>query len=187
SRGMFPDAQRFKLNEDPTPLLLDTDGNKIEPLRIALNHDKFSGVVLGVPQFCNCSNNPAMHSVTWRNPAKLVSQDLHLPSSALTPFFNSSLSTHNNTQNENINSNVEKIMEMLLEAKEKDDKILKMQSAMINLQLEAKEKDEQIIKLQLEAKEKGDKILKMQMEAINLQQQALDRLVILQQKADAIL
>ncbi|ORZ23689.1 hypothetical protein BCR41DRAFT_368843 [Lobosporangium transversale] len=55
------------------------------------------------------------------------------------------------------------------------------------MQLELKEKNDEVIKLQLEAKKKDDRMLEMHKETLNLQQQALDRLAILQQKAEAIL
>ncbi|KAF9915403.1 hypothetical protein BX616_006227 [Lobosporangium transversale] len=69
-------------------------------------------------------------------------------------------------------TNVE-IKDLLLEAKEKDNEILKLEWELYSLQVKDKEKDDEIYKLQLET--------------IILQHQARDRLAILQEHANAIL
>ncbi|KAF9114492.1 hypothetical protein BGX27_010642, partial [Mortierella sp. AM989] len=61
------------------------------------------------------------------------------------------------------------------------------QQQILDLLLEAQDKDDKMLTLQMEAKDKDDKMLKLQQEAISLQNQALDRLVILQKHAQAIL
>ncbi|KAF9896472.1 hypothetical protein BX616_007390, partial [Lobosporangium transversale] len=143
------------------------DGNRIEPPRIAFYLDKVLDVITGISPICNCNNSSNVNSnrkVVIRLPISqklsnlTSSHELLLPISNLVQSFNQSF-TGNNAQAEMINSNLEKIAELLLEAKEKDDKI---------------------IEPQLEAKEKNDKMLE-------LQSQALDRLAILQKQANAIL
>ncbi|KAF9900334.1 hypothetical protein BX616_002621, partial [Lobosporangium transversale] len=157
-RDVFPDAQRFKLDGDLIPFLLDADGNKIEPPRIAFYPDKVLDVITEVPQSSNS---------------------------------NKSLTVHNN---KDFSSYSDEIKEWMVKIENKGDMILTlqgkmdkvqvemhiMQLEMRKMQLELKEKTDEVIKLQLEAKKKDDKLLEMQ-------QQALDRLVILQQKAEAIL
>ncbi|KAF9901198.1 hypothetical protein BX616_002343, partial [Lobosporangium transversale] len=158
---------------------------------------------------CNCSCNnsnsssnnhsdAAIHLAISRRSTNLASQDPLLPLDNLIQSFNSFLTSRNNTQIEAINSNLEKLAELLLGAKEKDDKMINMletketmtnlletKEEMINLLLETEEKNNEMIKLQ-------DKMLKMQLEAREekddkIQHQALDKFTILQKHAHAIL
>ncbi|KAF9898425.1 hypothetical protein BX616_004046, partial [Lobosporangium transversale] len=213
-RDVFPNALRFKLNGDPIPFLIDLEGNRIEPPRIAFYPDEVLDVIAEVPQFCNSNSNAAYHSLASRESEKLTSQDVLFTLSTLTQSL-TKFSQNENTNFEKITKMLQaaeekedRIIKLQMEAKEKEDKMIKLQleakekedkmiqlqleakekeDKMIKLQLEAREKDDKIYKLQLEAKEKDDKMLKMQKEALSLQHQALDRLVILQKHAEAIL
>ncbi|ORZ23717.1 hypothetical protein BCR41DRAFT_420288 [Lobosporangium transversale] len=128
-RDVFPDALRFKLDGHPIPLLVDSNGNRIEPLRIAFYPDKILDVITEVTQTSSSNNsNAVVHLSTTRDSVNLTPQDSSLPSSNLIQAYNPSLTTHS----------LEEIKELTLEG-------------------------------------------------IKLQDQALDRLAILQQKADAIL
>ncbi|KAF9917864.1 hypothetical protein BX616_011059 [Lobosporangium transversale] len=144
------------------------------------------------PQVCNSnsSSNSSTSSTSsdsmavinlpaLKMPTNLTSQDI-LPLSNLVHSFNSILTTRDKAQTEMVNSSLKAIAESMLEAKEKSNMV-------IDLLLEAKKKDDEmlklsneILKLQREAKEKDEEMLK-------LQQQALDRLAILQRHASAIL
>ncbi|ORZ28524.1 hypothetical protein BCR41DRAFT_391991 [Lobosporangium transversale] len=151
---------------------------------------------------CSCNNNSnhntVIHLPTLRKSSKQASQDTLLPLSNLIQSFNSLLTTRNNAYIEVISSNLEKVADVLLEAKEKDDKVAnllletkekdselhKLKDKMLNLVLETKEKDsemfklqEKMFKLQLEAKEKDDII----------QHQGPDKLATLQKHVHAIL
>ncbi|ORZ23712.1 hypothetical protein BCR41DRAFT_349019 [Lobosporangium transversale] len=135
-RDVFPDALRFKLDGHPIPLLVDSNGNRIEPLRIAFYPDKILDVITEVSQNGSSNNsNAVVHLSTTRDSGNLTPQDSSLPSSNLVQAYNPSLTAHS----------LEEIKELVLET------------------------------------------LKMQSETVKLQHQALDRLAILQQKADAIL
>ncbi|KAG0306512.1 hypothetical protein BGZ98_002240 [Dissophora globulifera] len=95
----------------------------------------------------------------------------------------------------------QRILDLLLEAKDKHDEVLALQlkaevkhDEVLALQLEAKEKDDKILELQretkalqLEAKEKDDKMLTLQEEMLLQQQQALDRLALIHKQGTAIL
>ncbi|KAF9110523.1 hypothetical protein BGX27_006231, partial [Mortierella sp. AM989] len=201
-RDVFPEAMRFKLNGHPIPFLTEPDGTRILPLRIAFYRDKILDVITGAPQ-----------------PSNQISQDLLLSLSSPVQSFNSSHIARNPEQADMIKcdhalnqSTLEKhmievmsmqrqITDLLLEAKDKDDKMLSLQmeakdkdDKMLSLQLEAKDKDDKMFALQMEAKNKDDKMLSLQLEAkekdeaiANLQNQAPDRLAILQRHAQAIL
>ncbi|KAF9901200.1 hypothetical protein BX616_002341, partial [Lobosporangium transversale] len=159
----------------------------IEPPRIAFYPDKVLDVIAEVPQSCNCNSNSNSNSSsnsntvvllpTSKESKNLTFQDLLL---ALSNFIQSSSSSLTVRNNEDFNSHFEEIKEMLLRAENRDDK-------MLQLHLEAREKSDRILELQLEAREKDDKMLAMQEEMKNLQEQTLNRLVMLQQKAEAIL
>ncbi|ORY94358.1 hypothetical protein BCR41DRAFT_426923 [Lobosporangium transversale] len=214
-RDVFPDALRFKLDGHPIPFLLDDNGNRIEPPRIAFYPDRILDVIAGAPQSCNCvcncesssssSSNAIIRLPTLKQSKNLDFQDLLWSLSNIAQPSNSFLTIRNN---EDFNSHLEEIKGLLLEAKNRDNEVIKLQSEMLKLQLEAKEKNDEVLKLQLEAreksdevvkvqlemrqlqleaKEKDDKMLEMQKETLNLQQQVLDRLAILQQKVEAIL
>ncbi|ORZ28521.1 hypothetical protein BCR41DRAFT_345458 [Lobosporangium transversale] len=216
-RDVFPDAQRFKLEELPIPFLIDPNGNRVEPPCIGFYPYKILDVITEAPQLsssdssssstgasnantsntsintntstntnidntnCSCNNNSnhsaLIHLPTLRKSSKQASQDTLLPLSNLIHSFNSFLTTRNNAYIEVINSNLEKVADVLLEAKEKDDK-------MLNLVLETKEKDSEMFELQ-------DKMAKMQVEAKEkddiIQHQSLDKPALLQQHVDAIL
>ncbi|KAF9206665.1 hypothetical protein BGZ49_002026 [Haplosporangium sp. Z 27] len=47
-RDVFPQAIRFKLNGNPIPFLIDLDGRRIEPLRIAFYPDDILEVITGI-------------------------------------------------------------------------------------------------------------------------------------------
>ncbi|KAF9895556.1 hypothetical protein BX616_009408, partial [Lobosporangium transversale] len=64
---------------------------------------------------------------------------------------------------------------------------LELKDEVVKLQSEVKEMNAKVHKLQLEVKEENDKVLEMEKENHSLLQQALNRLAILQQKAEAIL
>ncbi|KAF9895630.1 hypothetical protein BX616_009198, partial [Lobosporangium transversale] len=151
---------------------------------------------------CSCNNNSnhntVIHLPTLGKSSKQASQDTLLPLSNLIHSFNSFLTTRNNAYIEVINSNLEKVADVLLEAKEKDDKVAnllletkekdselhKLKDKMLNLVLETKEKESEMLKLQekkakmqVETKEKDDKI----------QHQGPDKLANLQKYVHAIL
>ncbi|KAF9914234.1 hypothetical protein BX616_008693 [Lobosporangium transversale] len=175
-REVFPDAARFKLDGHPIPFLLDVDGNKIEPPRIAFYPDKILDVIAEVPQICSCSSNSNNNNsaiITSRNSTNLSSSQDLLPLSSPAQSSNSSLATCNNGQSEMISPSLEKAMELLQEVKGRGDEMLKLQSVIFELQAE-------MLKLQLEAREKDEMI-------ISLQHQALDTIATLQKHANAIL
>ncbi|ORZ15556.1 hypothetical protein BCR41DRAFT_422319 [Lobosporangium transversale] len=160
-QDVFPDAQRFKLDGHPILFLQDSNGNRIEPPRIAFYPDKILDVITAEPQACNCnsssnsstsasSNSMAVISLSALGvPTNLASQDI-LPIIKLEK------------------SNM--VIDLLLEARKKDDEMLK-------LQREATEKDNEIIKLQREAEEKNDKMLKLQQEAVEKSNEMLKLLL----------
>ncbi|KAF9915404.1 hypothetical protein BX616_006228, partial [Lobosporangium transversale] len=156
-RDAFPDALLFKLDGLPIPFLVDADGNRIEPLRIGFYPDKVLDIVTKVLQpgnsnsnsDSNGNNNTASQLPTPEESADLASQ-------------NRLLSIHNNTQVEEIHPddpNVEQIVELFLEIKKKDERILKLQDEMIKIQGGLIRKDSEILNLKLRPKEK-DGLLK---------------------------
>ncbi|ORZ23721.1 hypothetical protein BCR41DRAFT_349030 [Lobosporangium transversale] len=171
-RDVFPDALRFKLNGHPIPFLLDANDNRIEPLRIAFYPDKILDVITDAPQSSNS---------------------------------NKSLTVHNN---KDFSSHSDEIKEWMVKVEDKGDMMLTLEDKMgkafelqvemykmqlelkdevVKLQSEVKEMNAKVHKLQLEVKEENDKVLEMEKENHSLLQQALNRLAILQQKAEAIL
>ncbi|KAF9914149.1 hypothetical protein BX616_008857 [Lobosporangium transversale] len=190
-RDAFPDAARFKLNGLPIPFFIDPNGNRIEPPCIAFYPNKVLDVITEAPQPNNIninsnsnSNNSNIYSNTvihlpgLRKPGNQASQESLLPLSNLIQSFNLFLITPSDTQIEAINSNLEKIAELLLEASKKDEKINLLEAqakgdTMNNLLLEVKEKDDKIVSLLLEAKDKGDDILRLQDKVLCLQDKIL--------------
>ncbi|ORZ09328.1 hypothetical protein BCR41DRAFT_388300 [Lobosporangium transversale] len=164
-QDVFPDALRFKLEGLPIPFLVDANGNRIEPLRIAFYPDKILDVITKVPQPNSSNSDVAIHLPTSRGSTLSAFQELGL-SSRLVQSSNPSLISHNDTQIGTIRPDLDEIKELLLEGRENDNMLLK---------------------LQLEAKESHEKMLKLQSEVLTLQHLALDRLAILQKHAKAIL
>ncbi|KAF9916954.1 hypothetical protein BX616_002325, partial [Lobosporangium transversale] len=162
------------------------------PPRITFYPDKILDVITEVPQPCNSNNNSnsssssnaAVHLPTLRESKNPEFQNLLLSLSNFVQPANSSLTLHNN---ENFSSHFEELRGLLLEAREKDDKMLTLQDNILGIQAKMFELQLEVNRLQLEAKEKDDEMLEMQKKTLNLQQQALDRLAILQKKAEAIL
>ncbi|KAF9343481.1 hypothetical protein BGX26_005650 [Mortierella sp. AD094] len=119
-QDVFPDALRFKLNGHPIPFLTELDGTRIQPPRIAY-YDEILDVIAGAPQSGN-----------------QTSRDLLLSSSSLVQSLNSSLIARNFEQAEMIksdpalNQDIQKIKDLLLEAKDKDDKMLTLQQDMLH-------------------------------------------------------
>ncbi|KAF9910277.1 hypothetical protein BX616_010901, partial [Lobosporangium transversale] len=93
---------------------------------------------------CSCNNNSnhntVIHLPTLRKSSNQASQDTLLPLSNLIQSFNSFLTTCNSAYTEVINSNLEKVADVLLETKEKESKVA-------NLLLGTKEKDSELYKL----------------------------------------
>ncbi|KAF9355426.1 hypothetical protein BGX26_006576 [Mortierella sp. AD094] len=120
-----------------------------------------------------------------------TSQDLLLSSSSLVQSFNSSQIARNFEYAEMIKSdlalNLSTLEKHMVESKEYSQEMVQMQRQITDLLLEAKEKDDKMLALQLDAKEKDDKMVLMQNRMIDLQNQTLDRLAILQKHAHAIL
>ncbi|KAF8982665.1 hypothetical protein BGZ46_000848 [Entomortierella lignicola] len=202
-RDVFPHAVRFKLNGDPIPFLRDTHGKRFEPLRIDFYPSDILEVLTDPPP--STITKAVIHSLTRGKSDIQFSQDLLSSSSALLQSYNSShnagelekadiiksglvqklgaIEMHMAVSNENSQEMKEmqmKITNLLQETKENNEK-------MMALQLEAKENNDKMMALQLEAKEKDDKMALMQNKMLDLQHQALDRLVILQKHANAIL
>ncbi|KAF9914401.1 hypothetical protein BX616_008387, partial [Lobosporangium transversale] len=192
-RELFPDAQRFKLDGQSIPFLVHSTGHRIEPPCIAFYPNKVLDVITEIPQ-SSCQNNSAVRSPTSRWSENSTLQDSSLQSS------DSSHIAHNVAQIDMDDPGFEQIKELLLQVKEKDNEMLKLQSEMAKLQLKAEENDRmlklqlEVLKLQLEAKQKDDEMLKLRLEAkekdemiIGLQQQAFNRLAILQKHVNTIL
>ncbi|KAF9904714.1 hypothetical protein BX616_001215 [Lobosporangium transversale] len=187
-QDVFPDAQRFKLDDLPIPFLIDSNGNRIEPLRIAFYPYKILDVVTEVSRPSNSNSNAVIRLPTLRSSANLAAQEPLLPLSNSIQSFNSLLTTRDNAQIEETNSNLEKVAELLLGAKEKDDKmnnlmaeIREKDDKMSHLLSEIKEKDDKVNNLILEAKEKDiemlklrDKMLQLQEKVHNLQDRVLE-------------
>ncbi|ORZ15542.1 hypothetical protein BCR41DRAFT_422308 [Lobosporangium transversale] len=121
-QDVFPDAQRFKLDGHPILFLQDSNGNRIEPPRIAFYPDKILDVITAEPQACNCnsssnsstsasSNSMAVISLSALGvPTNLASQDI-LPIIKLEMMLEKS----------------NMVIDLLLEARKKDDEMLKLQ------------------------------------------------------------
>ncbi|KAF9915272.1 hypothetical protein BX616_006539 [Lobosporangium transversale] len=215
-QDVFPDALRFKLDGDPIPFLIDPNGNRIEPLRIAFYPYKILDVITDVPQPSDSNNgsNATIRLPTLKNSANLVSQDPLSPLLKLIECLSSFTLT--DAQKETIVFNFEKAEKLLLEASEKDAKIALLETKekdnklvnllevreyndkIVSLLLEIKEKDDKIVSLLSEAKEKDVEMLKLQDKMLGLlsgtrekddrmQSQALNRLASLQKRAHAIL
>ncbi|ORZ23693.1 hypothetical protein BCR41DRAFT_348998 [Lobosporangium transversale] len=161
-QDVFPDALRFNLDGCPIPFLVDSNHNRIEPLRIAFYLGKTLDVVTEVPQpssSCSSSDSDVIaHLLASTESENLALQDPLLPLSSVVRPFNSALTAGNNIQTaDDVNSNL---------------KEMKSQAT--------KEKDEKLIESQLEATEEDEMIS-------SSQHQALDKLAILQKHAQAIL
>ncbi|KAG0011895.1 hypothetical protein BGZ80_000354 [Entomortierella chlamydospora] len=170
-QDVFPNALRFKLNGHPIPFLADPDVNRIQPWRIAFYRDEILDVITGTPLFSGQN-----------------SQGLPLSSTNLVESSDSSLVSRNFKQAEMIKSDLALSLEKhMAESKEYSQEVIQTQKQITTLLLEAKEKDDKVLALQLEAKEKDDKMILMQNQMLDLQNQALDRLAILQKHAHAIL
>ncbi|KAF9205875.1 hypothetical protein BGZ49_003392 [Haplosporangium sp. Z 27] len=205
-RDVFPQAIRFKLNENPVPFLLGPDDRRIEPLCIAFYPDNVLEVITSSSQ-----STAAVYSPTIRNLDIQLSQHHLLPSSSLPQSYSSSQGADEFEQEEVTKSglaqnlsNTEKhltenkkvsqemkemrrqIKNLLQKVKEHNDKVMA-------LQLEAEENGSKMMALQLEAKEKDDRMTLLQSQMLELQnqifdlpKQALDRLAILQKHAHTI-
>ncbi|KAF9419435.1 hypothetical protein BGZ76_004246 [Entomortierella beljakovae] len=223
---VFHNAQRFKLNGNPIPFLKDSNGNRILPLRIAFYPDKILEVVTDITY----STNTRMVARTHRKLETQSSKDLLLSSSNLIQSFNSALATRNQatvdaircdlTQNlgtlekrvgkeKVVNNEVQKqTVNLLIEAKERDDQAKerdnlakerdsvakemdRLAKEMDNLAKErdnlVKERDNLAKELDNLVKGRDNQMMLMQEQITPLQNQALDRLVILQRHAEAIL
>ncbi|KAF9205874.1 hypothetical protein BGZ49_003391 [Haplosporangium sp. Z 27] len=205
-RDVFPQAIRFKLNENPIPFLLGPDGRRIEPLRIAFYPDDVLEVITALSQ-----STTTVHSPTIRNLDIQPSQRHLLSSSNLPQSFSSFQGVDEFEQAEVTKSglaqNLSDIEKHLVENKEASQEMKEMRRQIMNLmqeikerndrvimpQLEAEGNDSQMKALQLEVKEKDDKaaliqnqVLELQNQIFDLQNQALDRLAILQKHAHTI-
>ncbi|KAF9205872.1 hypothetical protein BGZ49_003389 [Haplosporangium sp. Z 27] len=191
-QDVFPQALRFKLNENPVPFLLGPDERRIEPLRIAFYPDGVLEVIIGSSQPTTVIHSPAV-----RNLYILPSQHHLFSSSNLPQSFNPSHGDGELEQVEMINSGLAQklsdIEKHLVENKENSLEMKEMRRQITDLLLEVKEHNNKVVALQLEAKEKDDKValiqrqmIELQNQVIDLPNQALDRLAILQKHAYAI-
>ncbi|KAI1298873.1 hypothetical protein EDD11_006744 [Mortierella claussenii] len=180
-RDVFKDAQLFELDGHPIPFLPGLDGSRNLSPCIAFYPDNILDVV--TEKSCSSNSNTVVHCSTLAEVRAQTSGDHLLSSSSLAQPVNSTFIARNVEQTLIVNSenkNVQQIMGLLLDVKDKTDK-------MLELQLEAKAKDDKILALQLEAKENHSKMLHMQAQLHDQMNQALDRLAILQKHAHAIL
>ncbi|KAF9557118.1 hypothetical protein EC968_007797 [Mortierella alpina] len=167
-QAAFTNARHFELNGHPIPFLPELEGTR--PQCIAFYPDKILDVIAEDPQ--SSDNSAFIHSSALRKVDSPSSRNHLISSSNLVPVVARNVEQTTMIISEN-NDIQQRILDLLLEAKEKDDK-------MLALQLEAKEKDDKMLALQLEAKEKDDKMLQMQ-------DQALDRLASIHGRVTAIL
>ncbi|KAF9409417.1 hypothetical protein BGZ76_005690, partial [Entomortierella beljakovae] len=183
-RDVFKNAQRFKLNGKPILFQAEPNGTRIQPLRIDFYPDEIIEVITDTSE----SSNKYITTIprTCRILETQSSQELLLSSSNLIQSFNST--TISESAKETIRSDLIQqhgalkicIKEEKTEDNETHQKMMQMQSRIMELLMENKLKSDQMLQLQLDAKVKGDKM-------IDLQNQTLDRLAVLQKHAEAIL
>ncbi|KAF8968214.1 hypothetical protein BGZ46_010902 [Entomortierella lignicola] len=190
---VFQNARRFKRDGHPVPFLVNPDGERIKPLRIAYYPNDILEVITAPSLSTALVLSPTITKLDIQSPQYLLSSSTDLLRS-----FNSSRVAGEIEQAEMIKSelalNLRSIEQHMAVSNENSQEMMNMQSQIKNLLLEAKEKDDRMLALQLEAKEKDDKMtvmqnqmIDMQKQALDLQNQALDRLAILQKHAHAIL
>ncbi|KAF9205871.1 hypothetical protein BGZ49_003388 [Haplosporangium sp. Z 27] len=172
-RDVFPQALRFKLNENPVPFLLGPDERRIEPPRIAFYPGDVLEVIIGSSQ-----PTTVIHPPTVRNFYILPSQHHLFSSSNLPQSFNFSHGAGELEQVEMINSGLAQklsdIEKHLVENKENSQEMKEMRRQITDLLLEVKEHNNKVMALQLEAKEKDDKVALIQSQMLELQNQVLD-------------
>ncbi|KAF9347385.1 hypothetical protein BGX26_001141 [Mortierella sp. AD094] len=100
-RDMVKNAVRFKLNGHPIPFLIDSDRVRIEPLRISFYPDEILDVITDIPQSRN--TRAVVHSSTPREYKDNVEQ----------------------TKSEN--KDMQRVLDLLLEAKEERYEMLTLQ------------------------------------------------------------
>ncbi|KAF9203882.1 hypothetical protein BGZ49_005920, partial [Haplosporangium sp. Z 27] len=183
-----PDGERERERTDRS-----LSPTRIKPLRIAFYPNDILEVITDPPQSIALVLSPTIRKLYIQS-----SQHLLLSSSNLLQSFNSSRDAGEFEKMEMIKSNLiqhlSDIEKHMAASNENSQEMKNIQSQIKNLLLEAKEKDDRMLALQLEAKEKDDKMtlmqnqmIDMQKQALDLQNQALDRLAILQKHAHAIL
>ncbi|KAF8972389.1 hypothetical protein BGZ46_010130, partial [Entomortierella lignicola] len=198
-RDVFPQALRFKLNENPVPFLLGPDERRIEPLRIAFYPDNILEVITGSPQ-----STTAVLSPTFMNLDIWSSQHHLLSSPNLLLSFNSSHNVGEHEQAKMIKSGLaqrlEDIEKILTENKESSQEMKEMGRQITNLtqevkghynkvmapQLETKEKDDEVAFIQSQMLELQNQMLKLQNQVLDLQNQAFGKPAIFQKHAHAI-
>ncbi|ORZ15545.1 hypothetical protein BCR41DRAFT_396509 [Lobosporangium transversale] len=104
-QDVFPDAQRFKLDEHPILFLQDSNGNRIEPPCIAFYPDKILDVITDGPQVCNNNSSSNSSSSSLKTTTDLILET---------------------------KENAKKMLDLLLEAKKKDDEMLKLQQQVLD-------------------------------------------------------
>ncbi|KAF9895883.1 hypothetical protein BX616_008626, partial [Lobosporangium transversale] len=99
-QDVFPDAQRFKLDEHPILFLQDSNGNRIKPPCIAFYPDTILDVITDGPQVCNSNSSSNSSSSSLKTTTDLILET---------------------------KENAKKMLDLLLEAKKKDEEMLKLQ------------------------------------------------------------
>ncbi|KAF9897696.1 hypothetical protein BX616_005136, partial [Lobosporangium transversale] len=192
-RDVFPDAQRFKLEELPIPFLIDPNGNRVEPPCIAFYPYKILDVITEAPQLGNSNSSSSSTEASSANTS----------STNTNTNTNTNTSTNTNTDNTNSNSNSNHSAAIHLPTFRKSAKYARdtlsplsnlIQSfnsllttrnnayievvnfnleKVADLLLEAEEKDDKVANLLLETKEKDSEMFKLQEKMLKLQEEML--------------
>ncbi|KAF8985335.1 hypothetical protein BGZ46_004900, partial [Entomortierella lignicola] len=178
-QDVFRNAQRFKRDGHPVPFLVNPDGERIEPLRIAFYPNDILEVITDPSQ-----STAVVLSSTIRRLDIQSSRHLLSSSTDLLRSFNSSRVAGEIEQVEMTKSelalNLRVIEQHMAMSSENSQEMKNMQSQIKNLLLEAKEKDDKMALM-------NSQTIDMQKRTPDLQNQALDRLAIIQKHAHAIL
>ncbi|KAF8963701.1 hypothetical protein BGZ46_000918 [Entomortierella lignicola] len=179
-QDVFPQAIRFKLNGNPVPFLIDLDGRRIEPLRIAFYPDDILEVITDT--FTNTS--VVVSSPTNKESNILSSQQILSTSSSLLQSLDSSRVAGESEQAKMLKSDLARSLSTL----ENHIAVSNESSQeMKQVQIQITEVLDRMVKMQLEAKEKDDKMILMQDQLLDLQNKTYERLAILQKHVHAIL
>ncbi|KAF9206664.1 hypothetical protein BGZ49_002025 [Haplosporangium sp. Z 27] len=178
-QDVFPQAIRFKLKGNPVPFLIDLDGRRIEPLRIAFYPDDILEVITSTS-----TNTSVVAYSPTNNESNIQSsqQPISSPSSLLQSFNSPRVgeSEQANILESDLARSLSTLENHITVSNESSQELKQVQ-------MKIAEVLDGLMKMQLEAKEKDDKMILMQDQLFDLQNKTLDRLAILQKHVHAIL
>ncbi|KAF9203885.1 hypothetical protein BGZ49_005923 [Haplosporangium sp. Z 27] len=142
-QDVFQNAQRFKRNGHPVPFLVSPNGERIKPLRIAFYPNDILEVITGPSQSTAFVLSPTNRKLDIQSSQHLLSSSTNLLQS-----FNSSRAAGETEQVEKIKSelalNLRSIEKHTAVSNENSQEMKNMQMKIKNLLLEAKEKNDRI-------------------------------------------